>query len=379
MAVDWSPDGTKLVGGGSDGFLQIWDATSGQTLLDLSQAATNIYAVAWSPDGEYIATGSEDHIVRIWRASNGVLEAQLTGHQDKVVALDWHSQGEELASVSSFDIPNLIIWDINNFRVKHSVDLPGIYLFGVRWQPNAYRLAIVNSLGGTAIIDPSLSLEAWYEIGEYSLELEGGMGSVAWNSDGTRLAVGGFDVYGGDVSIHVWDVAQNRLLRTMGTHEGEISSVAWSPDDRLIVSVGLDDTVKVWNAATGSLEDTFAADDVWIRSLRFSPYGGRLAFGGALQTGAAAARVVVSGEGVVQSVAGGAVNIVVPAPSAELLSEIAARCDAPPPVGQALQADLATPDLEAFIAEVETLPAAQLPPACAADLIAVAEALGAGE
>lgn len=80
-------------------------------------------------------------------------------------------------------------------------------------------------------------------------------------------------------------------------------------------------------------------------------------------------------ENAVQTLANGAVQIVVPVPSPERLQAIADACNAPAAVEQSLTASLQADQLSTFITQVEALPENTIPPACADDLIAVAEAL----
>ncbi|NME72133.1 caspase family protein [Flammeovirga aprica] len=58
---------------------------------------------------------------------------------------------------------------------------------------------------------------------------------------------------GKDKKIKVWDIEQERLLRTINAHEIEITDIALSYDKRYIVSSGTDHKVKVWETKTGRL------------------------------------------------------------------------------------------------------------------------------
>jgi len=83
------------------------------------------------------------------------------------------------------------------------------------------------------------------------------------------------------------------------------------------------------------------------------------------------------------SLMNGAVQIIVPDPSLERLEAIAAACDAPLSLMQPLAAqtsalsDEAVPPaaLDTFVAQLDALPADTIPPGCAADLRAVAQAI----
>jgi hypothetical protein len=63
-------------------------------------------------------------------------------------------------------------------------------------------------------------------------------------------------------------------MRTLRGHDGQIKSVAFSPDGKRIVSGSSDATIKVWDFATGAELMALRRDkDEWIYSLSFSSDG----------------------------------------------------------------------------------------------------------
>jgi len=64
--LSFSPDGRRLVSGGSDGKVNIWDTESGLDLLTLAGHKSWLWQARFSPDGQRIVTCSRDGTLRIW-------------------------------------------------------------------------------------------------------------------------------------------------------------------------------------------------------------------------------------------------------------------------------------------------------------------------
>src|ERR1051326_548969 len=57
-ALSRSPDGTRIVSGGDDQTAQVWNATTGKTLLTYSGHGDSVWGLSWSPDGTRIVSSS---------------------------------------------------------------------------------------------------------------------------------------------------------------------------------------------------------------------------------------------------------------------------------------------------------------------------------
>lgn len=101
--------------------------------------------------------------------------------------------------------------------------------------------------------------------------------AVAFSPTENILASGGEDN-----TVKLWDVATGRLLKTLEGHTNEIYTVAFSPDGRTLASGSQDHTVKLWEVGTGRLLKTLldqVSGEVFI--VAFSPDGKTLASGNA--------------------------------------------------------------------------------------------------
>jgi WD40 repeat protein len=70
-ALAWSPTGTMLISGGSDGMLRWWDVERGECVLTRQAHQGTIQSLKTSPDGHSLASCGGDGAITIWDLASG--------------------------------------------------------------------------------------------------------------------------------------------------------------------------------------------------------------------------------------------------------------------------------------------------------------------
>jgi WD40 repeat protein len=100
---------------------------------------------------------------------------------------------------------------------------------------------------------------------------QGEVTSLAFAPDGKVLASGA-----DDRTVHLWDLQTGKVLRRLDLHEKAVSALAFAPDGKTLASGGKDFFLRLWDPATGKQQHSFKLASGVPQALAFSPDGNTL-------------------------------------------------------------------------------------------------------
>src|SRR5439155_31315 len=242
-----SADGKWLVSLSRDRTCRVWDAQSGRLHCTIAEKDVDFYAVAFSADSTTLAVAGGDPFhggntgIRLFDVATGERTGRLLGHEQPAYALGFSPDGKTLLSISCDQVIRF--------------DLAG----GSKlWQWKLRSTAAVA-------LSPDRATVA-------SVDGE--------TADGKTLALAGLDAQ----VIHRWDVATATALPTGPGHPGQIYSIAFSPDARLVATAGGDwhdddRHIYLWNALTGKVVRRLEGHAGKVYCVQLSPDGKTLVSG----------------------------------------------------------------------------------------------------
>ncbi|MEO1765565.1 MAG: pentapeptide repeat-containing protein, partial [Cyanobacteria bacterium J06629_18] len=92
--------------------------------------------------------------------------------------------------------------------------------------------------------------------------------SVAFSPDGKLLATAS-----DDGAVRLWETTSGCLIMSLKEHFNSVLSIAFSPDGKTIATGSYDKTIKIWDINTQQCLITLQAHESGVRSLSFSPDG----------------------------------------------------------------------------------------------------------
>ena len=250
-SITYSPDSTTIATASEDDTVRLWDAATGQHKTTLSGHTEWVTSVAYSPDGATIATASLDDTVRLWDATTGQRKTTLSGHQHYAISVVYSPDG---ATIASRGWDGIIFW-------RADADSPVVTLKGriprvssLTYSPDGATIAIARNDGTAYLWDATAA--------ESNTKLQPKHGTeplfsghkrwadcLTYSPDGTTIATGDGN------GVHLWNASTGQHKGSLKGHTDSVHFVAYSPDGKNIVGGSWDGRAHLWNVNTGKYKE----------------------------------------------------------------------------------------------------------------------------
>ncbi len=224
----------------------------------LTEHTLPVKTLDFTADGTKLVSGSDDGTAKVWDVTTGNSILTLHGHTGAVKALRLFENGKVLYSGSSDGVVR--IWDMETRTEQLIHTRPPWLAFATAFSSNGKTIASAcwNEVrlwdtNTQSFLEPLTGHERFVL-------------TVAFSPDDKRLVSGSREG-----RVILWDVPNHRHLSTYDVHTGEVNAVTFSPDGKKFASASEDGTVYLFDLHTEKKTKLLTEPNRGVRAIAFSP------------------------------------------------------------------------------------------------------------
>ncbi|KAH8888815.1 TAF5-like protein [Thozetella sp. PMI_491] len=180
----------------ADGQVRLWSLDAWACLCIYKAHDGPVLRVLWGPHGHYFATAGWDKTVRVFMQDHASAQRIMVGHDTSISAIAWHPNGTYIFSASDETDKSIRMWSVTTGSCVRVFAGHTEYISSLQCAPSGKILASADAGG----------------------------------------------------NIFFWDIDKGtRIKRCRGHGKGGIPSMSFSAESNVLVSGGLDGTIRVWD------------------------------------------------------------------------------------------------------------------------------------
>jgi WD40 repeat protein len=268
--ISISPDG-KTLAAHDDSILTLWDVETGSLLSKTEEIDDMFFEMTFSPDSKWIAAASWDRGALIRDARTGELKHILSCEDERTLSLSFSPNSRLLATGSE----NLRVWDMETGKLLHILSDPGAHQLSITAAienhehiPEIFTVAFSHD-GKVVLAEwPDTNTVCIWDTETWKLEraIQGSIFSAS--PGGNPLIV----LRDGDAVIKIYETSPWQLRSTLEDNRQQIWPIAFSFDGKIIATCSGRE-IALWDVNSGKAIRKFEDPARKVSTLAFSPDG----------------------------------------------------------------------------------------------------------
>jgi len=276
--VAFSHDGTLLVTGSGGQDTHIWSAASGVHLRKLKTSSSSL---AFTSEGNLVTSWANAPQLKTWKTGSGDLLSEATLGGPTSGHFEISGDEKRLVTLERVGEPpgcRMLVLEYPSLKPLKEIKGDGYH---------GGCIALTHN-GELAAIAAQEIIEIWnLREGVLAARMSGHTHhpqGLAFTPDGRFLISGGLDQ-----TVRVWEMASCKQVFELKGHKRSVAAIALSPNGRVVASAGGSQSypievadphrIRLWDIATGEQVAALSGHNEDVSSLAFSPDGKLLASG----------------------------------------------------------------------------------------------------
>ena len=267
--ITFSNNGRWGISASSDDTVLIWDIQTAEVLRQFTMNS-DVLSVTYSPDGRTIATGERDGSVNLWDINSGTLLTQFgtvpPNHQEGIIDLTFSEDGSSLLSIDEF--ATLIVWDVQTYQFVRIFKQDDEIAEGISFLNDRGRLAVALQSGKISLWNIE-EASVLYRYNRHSEEIS----AIAVSEETNSILTGT-----NNGEIHLWSLSDGRRISQFNGVSA-INTLQYNPTEESF-AVGDDEgVVSIWDVQNNRIIRTLSNNTVPIKVITYNPDGNQLLVG----------------------------------------------------------------------------------------------------
>lgn len=249
----WSRDGRTILVGGYSGELRTYHFKSDHVELASIQSRAALPYIEYSPDGMQLAVAVFGEGAELRGTASARVDRVFYGHGGHVRSLAFDALGKRLATGGSDGIVQ--VWDVMQPEPQATESqTSGAAVVAMASCPSRSEIALATTrnitLGDSASGVPRIELKdpRSTKVSKILTGHTDWLTCIGYSRDGERLITGSMDN-----SVRIWEVATGTQISIFNEHAQRIVSAAFVGDGENAISADADGSVNVWQIGTGKV------------------------------------------------------------------------------------------------------------------------------